>query len=98
MKIGVDLMLWTGCYDRKSLPLIDKVAQMGFDGVEFPIFAPDRVDVKATRKALSDNGLGATVCTVIAQGNLISSSPRDRKLALDHVRAVLDVSKQIGAD
>ena len=32
MKIGVDLMLWTGCYDRKSLPLIDKVGRPGARG------------------------------------------------------------------
>ena len=98
MKIGVDLMLWTGCYDRKCLPLIDKVAKMGFDGVEFPIFAPQAVDVRATRKALEGHGLGATVCTVIVGGNLISPSAKERRQALDHLHSVLEVSKEIGAD
>jgi D-psicose/D-tagatose/L-ribulose 3-epimerase len=98
MKIGVDLMLWTGCYDRKCLPLIDKVGKMGFDGVEFPVFAPDAVDVRATRRALADNGLGSTVCTVIVAGSLISPSASDRRKALDHLRRVLDVSKAFGAD
>ncbi len=98
MRIGVDLMLWTGCFTKKELPLIDKVAKMGFDGVEFPIFNPKAVDVKATRKALADNGLGSTACTVIVAGSLISTSPRERKAALDHLRAAADVCKAIGCD
>ncbi len=98
MKIGCDLMLWTGCFDRKGLPLIDKVARLGFDGVEFPVFDPKAVDVAGTRKALQAHGLGATVCTVIVKGSLISTSPRDRAAAVDHVVAVLEVGKAIGAD
>lgn len=98
MRIGVDLMLWTGSYDRKGVKLIDKVAKLGFDGVEFPIFNPKTVDVAATRRALSDNGLGATVCTVLVAGSFIAPSGKDRQAALDHVKAVLDVSKEIGAE
>ncbi len=98
MKIGVDLMLWTGCFTTKEIKLIDKVGRMGFDGVEFPIFAPKAVDVPATRRALNNNGLGSTVCTVNVTGSLIGAGPRDRKLALDHLLHVLEVSKAIGAD
>ncbi len=98
MRIGVDLMLWTGCYTRKDVKLIDKVGAMGFDGVEFPIFDPSAVDVPATRRALADRGLGATVCTVIVKGSLISSSAGERKQALDHVKRALDVSREIGAE
>lgn len=98
MKIGVDLMLWTGCFTKKEIKLVDKVGRMGFDGVEFPIFAPKAVDVAATRRALEANGLGSTVCTVNVVGSLIGASARDRRLALDHVLQVLDVSKAIGAD
>src|SRR6185295_4520332 len=98
MRIGVDLMLWCGCFTKKEIGLVDKVGRMGFDGVEFPMFAPKAVDVKATRRALKDNGLGSTVCTVNVTGSLIGTSPRDRKAALDHLLEVLDVSKAIGAD
>ena len=68
MRIGVNLMLWTGCYTRKHVKLIDKVGKMGFDGVEFPVFDPKAVDVATTRRALEGNGLGSTVCTVIVSG------------------------------
>ncbi len=98
MKFGVNLMLWTGCFTKKGIPLIDKVAKMGFDGVEFPLFDPKAVDVKATRQALEDNGLGATVCSVIVQGSLISDKPSERRAALDYVLRVLETSKAVGAD
>jgi len=98
MRIGVNLMLWTGCYTRKHLQLIDKVGRMGFDGVEFPVFDPKTVDVPGTRRALADQGLGATVCTVIVSGSLISSKSGERQAALDHLVRVLEVSKAIGAE
>lgn len=98
MKIGCDLMLWTGCFTRKGIPLIDKVARLGFDGVEFPMFDPKAVDVPATRKALEANGLGSTVCTVIVTGSLISPDAKERQAAIDHVVRVLEVSKAIGSD
>ena len=98
MRTGVNLMLWTGCYTAKDTKLIDRVAKMGFDGVEFPIFDPKAVDIKGTRQALKDNGLGATVCTVIVAGSLISPGAKDRKAALKHVCRTLEVSKAIGAD
>jgi len=98
MKVGVNLFLWTGNFTKKELKLIDKVARMGFDGVELPIFDPSAVDVEATRRALADNGLGATVCTVIVTGSLISSSAGERKSALNYLSRVLEVSKAVGAD
>lgn len=98
MNIGVNLFLWTGGFARGQVKLIDKVGRIGFDGVELPIFDPKAVDVAGTRKALADNGLGATVCTVIVTGSLISPSGRDRQAALDHLVRVLEVSRAVGAD
>lgn len=98
MQIGVNLMLWTGCYTPKDVKLIDKVGKMGFDGVEFPMFDPAQVDVKGTKKALEGNGLGGTVCTVLVTGSFISSSETDRKKAVAHVTRVLKVSKAVGIE
>ena len=98
MKLGVNLMLWTGALTRKALPLIDKVAKMGFDGVELPIFDPKPVDVAGTRRTLADNGLGATVSTALAKGSFISSSARDRQTAMDYATSILEVSKAVGAE
>jgi D-psicose/D-tagatose/L-ribulose 3-epimerase len=98
MKLGVNLMLWTGALDGKALPLIDKVGKMGFDGVELPIFDAKRVEVARTRRVLASNGLQATVCTAMAKGSFISANARDRQAAMDFATSVLDVSRAVGAE
>jgi D-psicose/D-tagatose/L-ribulose 3-epimerase len=98
MRIGCNLMLWTGCFTKKSIKFIDKVAKLGFDGVELPLFDPKVVDVKATRRAIDGNGLGATACSVIIEGSFLAAGPRDRQKALDHQYRALEVSKNIGVE
>ena len=98
MRFGCNLMLWTGSFTRKDVRYIDKVAKIGFDGVELPLFDPAAVDVKATRRALEGNGLGATSCSVMVAGSFIDSSARARQIGLDHFYRVLDVSREIGVD
>lgn len=98
MKIGVNLMLWTGGFTKKNIKLVDKVGQLGFDGVELPIFDPKAVDVKATRRALEANRLGATACTVIVKGSYLDPAATKRQKAVDHVRGVLDLCKDLGVE
>jgi len=54
-KYGINLLLWSGSFNNDSLPLIQKVADFGFDGVEIPIFDPAEVDIKATKKSLENS-------------------------------------------
>jgi D-psicose/D-tagatose/L-ribulose 3-epimerase len=98
MKTGVNLMLWTGSFSKSDIPLIAKVKKLGFDSVELPLFNLEAVDVPATRKALADSGLGATACTVIVKGSLISDNASERRAAIDHLRSVLELSKELGIE
>ena len=50
-KYGINFLLWSGSFDKESIPLVQKAADMGFDGVEIPIFDPDAVDIEATKEA-----------------------------------------------
>lgn len=97
MRLGCNLMLWTGCFTRKNVKTIDRVARLGFDGVELPLFDPSAVDIPATRRALEGHGLGATVCSVITAGSFLSASAADRQKALDGQVRVLEVAGEIGA-
>jgi len=100
MRIGVDLMLWTGSFNsRTDMKLIDKVARMGFDGVELPIFTPNTVNVKRTARAIQDNGLGCTICTVLSpKQSLIDPSAKVRQAGVDHLSHVLEMGAALGAD
>ena len=37
MKIGMNLLLWTTDIDENLYPIIEKLKETGFDGVEIPI-------------------------------------------------------------
>jgi D-psicose/D-tagatose/L-ribulose 3-epimerase len=100
VKLGVDLMLWTGSFNSKSdMKLIGKVAKMGFDGVELPLFNLVTVDVRATARALKDAGLGCTACTVLSpKHSLVDDSPRVRQNGIDHLRRVLETVAEMGGE
>ncbi len=100
MRLGVDLMLWTGSFNSKTdLKLFGKVAKMGFDGVELPIFNTKTVNVRSTAKALRDRGLGCTICTVLAPDqSLIDPKPKVRQAGVDHLARVLEMGAELGAD
>ena len=38
MKIGFNLLLWTGHVTKENFPLFRKLKAVGYDGVEIPIF------------------------------------------------------------
>lgn len=100
MKLGVNLMLWTGSFNsRTDMKLIDKVAKMGFDGVELPIFNLKTVGVTSTARALRDNDLGCTICTVLSpKQSLIDPSAKVRQAGVDHLCKVLEMGAALGAD
>ncbi len=100
MRLGVNLMLWTGSFNsRTDMKLIDKVARMGFDGVELPIFNEKIVNVKRTARALQDSGLGCTICTVLGPNqSLIDKSPKVRQAGVDFLSRVLETGAAFGAD
>ena len=81
-KYGINLLLWSGSFNNEALPLIKKVADFGFDGVEIPIFDPAQVDIKATNKALKSAGLEVTTCAILGDDRDIISDDkaiRERK-------------------
>lgn len=99
MRFGVNLLLWTGNFTTNDIPLIEKAAKLGFDGVELPVFDPGGVDVAATRKALQDNGLSCTLCTVLApEQNLIGDDAAHRQAGVDHLRKAIEVLAELGGD
>src|SRR5580698_7011118 len=69
MKTGMNLLLWTGQVTEEHYPLLAKLKQTGYDGVELPLFAGDAAHYKTVRKELDANGLGATAVTVVNANN-----------------------------
>ena len=99
MKIGINLLLWTGAASEKHLALAKQIKAWGYDGVEFPMFSPDCSPWSAFRRELDNLGLGCTAVTVLPEGaNLISGKPSERKAAIQHLKACVDSCVEVGAE
>jgi len=83
-------MAWSGAVGPAELDLLPRIAALGYDGVELPIFQPEAVDVTAVRRALEAAGLAATVSTALHRGaSLLDPAERAAGVAfLDRCAAI----------
>jgi D-psicose/D-tagatose/L-ribulose 3-epimerase len=79
VRFGLNLMLWSGEVGQAALDLLPAIADLGYDGVELPIFAPEALDTATIRRALADAGLACTVSSALPpDASLLDPAQRDR--------------------
>jgi D-psicose/D-tagatose/L-ribulose 3-epimerase len=100
MKVGFNMLLWTGHVTDEDLPMLEVLKKVGFDGVEIPVFGGEVAEFEKVGKAIKDNGLGCTSVTVIPdeEHNPISSNPKRRAASVDYLRWAIECSAALGSD
>jgi D-psicose/D-tagatose/L-ribulose 3-epimerase len=99
MKTGMNLLLWTTHVTEEHFPLFAKLKQVGYDGVELPLFAGDVAHYKTIRKELDNHGLGCnTVCCATPEANPISPDPGLRQAGLDHLKWAIEMTATLGGE
>jgi D-psicose/D-tagatose/L-ribulose 3-epimerase len=97
MKFGMNLLLWTGELNDDTVPVLEMLKGVGYDGVELPIFNPD-LDYAAWGGRLDDLGLERTAVTVrTEEDNPISSDAAVRAAGIDATKKALDCCAAVGA-
>jgi D-psicose/D-tagatose/L-ribulose 3-epimerase len=97
MKYGMNLLLWTGELNDSLLPVLESLKNMGYDGVELPIFNLD-LDYAAWGQRLDDLGLERTAVTVRGEAdNPISPDAKVRAAGVEATRRTLDCCQAVGA-
>jgi len=99
MKIGFNLLLYTGHVTEANYPVIEKLKKAGYDGVELPIFdVSNPAHFASIGKVLKDNGLECTAVTVLPDEahNAISPVAANRQGAIDHLKRVLECAHNAG--
>lgn len=98
MKYGFNLLLWTADVQESDFPVLDKVKEIGYDGVELPVFNLD-VDNFAKIGAKCDElGLGRTAVTVSTdEENPISPDADVRAKAVERLKLAVDCCAASGA-
>jgi len=100
MKIGFNMLLWTTHVTQEDLPLLETLKDIGYEGVEIPLFEGDVAHFEKMGKAIKDNGLGCTSVTVIPdeEHNPISADAKNRQAAVEHLNWAIDCSAALGSD
>src|SRR5262245_59743784 len=99
MKLGINLLLWTTQVGEEHFPLLAELKAMGYDGVEFPLFAPDNVRYLRVSEELDNLGLGCTAVTVATQeANPISPDPAVRRAAVDSLKRTIETAQILGCE
>jgi D-psicose/D-tagatose/L-ribulose 3-epimerase len=99
MKIGMNLLLWTGGVTAEHFPLLGKLKAAGFDGVEIPVFGGAPADYKPVRAELDKQGLKCTTVTILTkETNAVSPDAATRQKAVDWLKTVVEINHVLGAE
>jgi D-psicose/D-tagatose/L-ribulose 3-epimerase len=98
MKFGMNLLLWTGDMHDGMLPVLESIREMGYDGVELPIFDLDVDKWTKWGQRLDDLGLERTAVTVRgADDNPISPDAAIRAKGVENSKRTLECCQAVGA-
>ncbi len=100
MKTGINLLLWTPFVTDEHFGILEKLKATGYDGVEVPLFSGDVDHYQKVAKAIKDNGLACTACTVMPdeEHNPISAEPKHRQGGVDYLKWVIDCCEALGVE
>lgn len=98
MKFGMNLLLWTGAMNDDMISVVASLKEMGYDGVEIPVFEDNLELYTKWGARLQEMGLECTAVTVRGEeDNPISSDPAVRALGVENNKRALDNAAAAGA-
>ncbi|MCU0703245.1 MAG: sugar phosphate isomerase/epimerase [Fimbriiglobus sp.] len=98
MKVGMNLLLWTGFVTEADFPTIAAIKAAGFDGVELPLFDGTAEHYKKIRAELDKQGLACSTVTVMnPDANPISPDANVRKAAIDRLKWAVEMNHILGS-
>ncbi len=100
MKIGFNMLLWTGHVEAEHVEILKALKAAGYDGVEIPIFdASDPAHYAWLGQQLDEIGLERTAVALLPdeQHSAISSVAAHRVGAAAHLKSVISCTQALGA-
>jgi len=97
MKYGFNLLLWTTDVTPAHDPLLAQLKEIGYDGVEVPIFDHDLSKYARLGKQLDSLGLERTAVTIsTGDANPIAPEASIRQSGLERLKKAIDVCHTLG--
>lgn len=98
MKYAMNLLLWSAEVTDDLFPVIAELKQIGYDGVELPMFNLD-LDYAAIGRRLDALGLGRTAVTIRGEDdNPISPDPAVRRRGVENNKRAIDACAAAGVE
>lgn len=99
MKFGINMLLWTDGVTEEHGPVLKSLKQMGYDGIEVPIFDLNPDKFAAMGLWLDDMGLQRTGATCRGpDDNPMSSDAKVRALGVEKNKRTLDCCHAAGME
>ena len=98
-KIGFNLLAWTASVEEDTYPILDRLKEIGYDGIEFFYGSDDKELYAAFGRHCKSLGLKMTA--VLGTGpdtNAISPDASIRQAALDKMKWAVDIAADIGCE
>lgn len=98
MQYGMNMLLWTTDVTEEHFGIFEQLKEIGYDGVELPIFDMNTERFTAIGKKLDEVGLERTAVTVCTgDANPISDSAEIRDAGLNRLKQAIDMCSASGA-
>lgn len=97
-KIGFNLLPWSAGVSSSVFPLLDRLKEIGYDGIEALIGSPDEAEYKALANHAAGLGLAITGVFVLgADDNPISPDASVRQHGVDKIKWAIDRAHDLQA-
>ncbi len=98
MKYGMNLLLWATAVDESHDGILEQIKEIGYDGVEVPIFEHDAAAFQRLGGKLDELELERTAVTVsTGDANPISPDSSVRAEAVTRLKGAVDMCELVGA-
>ena len=97
-KIGFNVLAWSAGVSEDLFPIIERLKNIGYDGVEYFVGSDDENAYKKLGKHSKELGLEVTTVTVVnPETNPISSEAKIRAKGLDKIKWAIDRNYDLGS-
>lgn len=99
MKVGISTWLWTPRFTNDDVDLIHKVADIGFDWIEFPLEEINQFDYEKIGAACRRRGLSVSLTAVLRlDRDLTVDDPARNHAALTYLQHCVDAVTALGGN
>ena len=87
------MLLWTNHVTEAHFPVIEKLNETGFDGIEIAIGDGDLAIYKSIGSHLASLEMGVTAVTSLLEStNIVSPDPKVRQAGIDHLKWAIEMA------